>query len=233
MNQATDNNTAVALQQSPARVSKGSNTRGTVSWKHKHHRATNACLRCRARKVRCDATPHGIPCSNCRTDEECCEVPTRRKNARQVVSPFAIPCLTSSTDCGLQGTEAVQTPTLPRGKRTNCPGTHSDTTSDTASDAQPHVYDSCPGIHRRLAWIFGLLLCVDRPGRMHRRLSLERVPLAIKAGDSTTAVSSRGHAWGHLQLLRDHRKKDWDQGRCCLTKVESDARMCFAHAEDF
>lgn len=88
MNQATDEITAVALQQVPARVSK---IGGTATRKHKYHRATNACLRCRARKVRCDATPHGIPCSNCRTDEECCEVPTRRKNARQVDFPSTIP----------------------------------------------------------------------------------------------------------------------------------------------
>ncbi|KAK5787920.1 hypothetical protein VI817_010416 [Penicillium citrinum] len=42
-------------------------------------RAAQACTHCRARKVRCDATRTGIPCSNCVFDSKNCYV-IRRKH---------------------------------------------------------------------------------------------------------------------------------------------------------
>ncbi|KAK1725881.1 LOW QUALITY PROTEIN: uncharacterized protein BDZ83DRAFT_730014 [Colletotrichum acutatum] len=38
-----------------------------------HKRASHACLVCRARKVRCDVTVRGPPCTNCRLDGDECE----------------------------------------------------------------------------------------------------------------------------------------------------------------
>ena len=35
-------------------------------------RARVACVGCRARKVRCDAAKHGIPCAHCRRDQKLC-----------------------------------------------------------------------------------------------------------------------------------------------------------------
>ncbi|EMD61412.1 hypothetical protein GGP41_004031 [Bipolaris sorokiniana] len=43
-------------------------------------RASKACQCCRARKVRCNVTEHGAPCTNCRLDEvECIVSESRRK----------------------------------------------------------------------------------------------------------------------------------------------------------
>lgn len=49
-------------------------------------RASKACQCCRARKVRCNVTEHGAPCTNCRLDEvECIVSESRRK---KLVEPF-------------------------------------------------------------------------------------------------------------------------------------------------
>jgi Fungal Zn(2)-Cys(6) binuclear cluster domain len=43
-------------------------------------RASKACQCCRSRKVRCNVTEHGAPCTNCRLDEvECIVSESRRK----------------------------------------------------------------------------------------------------------------------------------------------------------
>ena len=45
-------------------------------------RASRACQCCRARKVRCNVTEHGAPCTNCRLDEvECIVSESRRKKS--------------------------------------------------------------------------------------------------------------------------------------------------------
>jgi hypothetical protein len=38
-------------------------------------RSVQACLTCRSRKVRCDVSLHGQPCTNCSLDEKQCLVP--------------------------------------------------------------------------------------------------------------------------------------------------------------
>lgn len=53
-------------------------------------RATIACRGCRSRKVRCDAADHGIPCCNCKLDEEECIIPERRKK-RYEINPLYHP----------------------------------------------------------------------------------------------------------------------------------------------
>lgn len=53
----------------------GNNTGRSVK-----RRASKACQCCRARKVRCNVTEHGAPCTNCRLDEvECIVSESRRK----------------------------------------------------------------------------------------------------------------------------------------------------------
>jgi hypothetical protein len=42
-------------------------------------RASKACQCCRARKVRCNVTEHGAPCTNCRLDEVDCIVSESRR----------------------------------------------------------------------------------------------------------------------------------------------------------
>ena len=53
-------------------------------------RAAKACQCCRARKVRCNVTEHGAPCTNCRLDEvECIVSEGRRKRYVQIAVPRA------------------------------------------------------------------------------------------------------------------------------------------------
>ncbi|KAF2483262.1 fungal-specific transcription factor domain-containing protein, partial [Neohortaea acidophila] len=48
-------------------------------------RAAKACFSCNARKVRCDVTANGAPCTNCRLDEIACTIPVRKR--RQGTEP--------------------------------------------------------------------------------------------------------------------------------------------------
>ncbi|KAK7541440.1 hypothetical protein IWX46DRAFT_189834 [Phyllosticta citricarpa] len=57
-------------------------------------RASKACQCCRARKVRCNVTEHGAPCTNCRLDEvECIVSESRRKNGPRTTMPTPQPLL--------------------------------------------------------------------------------------------------------------------------------------------
>jgi hypothetical protein len=49
-------------------------------------RASKACQCCRSRKVRCNVTEHGAPCTNCRLDEVDCIVSESRR--KKLVHPF-------------------------------------------------------------------------------------------------------------------------------------------------
>src|ERR1700760_3493796 len=53
---------------------------GTPPTRPVKRRASKACQCCRTRKVRCNVTEHGAPCTNCRLDEvECIVSESRRK----------------------------------------------------------------------------------------------------------------------------------------------------------
>ncbi|KAF5646956.1 n-terminal binuclear Zn cluster-containing protein [Fusarium tjaetaba] len=72
-------------------------------------RAKQACLHCRARKIRCDLAFGGSPCLNCRLDEVHCEVrgrkPKRRldtKNARVTIKTNAGSTTTTPDNIWLQ-----------------------------------------------------------------------------------------------------------------------------------
>lgn len=51
---------------------------------YKRPRSSIACCRCRGRKVRCDASVSGAPCTNCTLDQAPCKLLPGRKRSRSV-----------------------------------------------------------------------------------------------------------------------------------------------------
>lgn len=67
-------------QKRKASVASLDGTNGPSHGRSVKRRASKACQCCRARKVRCNVTEHGAPCTNCRLDEvECIVSESRRK----------------------------------------------------------------------------------------------------------------------------------------------------------
>ncbi|KAF2813290.1 uncharacterized protein BDZ99DRAFT_253225 [Mytilinidion resinicola] len=67
-------------QQPPKRKAATAHLDGNGNGRSVKRRASKACQCCRARKVRCNVTEHGAPCTNCRLDEvECIVSESRRK----------------------------------------------------------------------------------------------------------------------------------------------------------
>ncbi len=50
-------------------------------------RASRACLSCRAKKIKCSVVKSGIPCHNCRLDENECVVSERRRKRFRIEEP--------------------------------------------------------------------------------------------------------------------------------------------------
>lgn len=66
--------------QAPKRKATAAGLDGHGTGRSVKRRASKACQCCRARKVRCNVTEHGAPCTNCRLDEvECIVSESRRK----------------------------------------------------------------------------------------------------------------------------------------------------------
>ncbi|KAL5393415.1 hypothetical protein DPSP01_000235 [Paraphaeosphaeria sporulosa] len=66
--------------QAPKRKAAQAGIDGHATGRSVKRRASKACQCCRARKVRCNVTEHGAPCTNCRLDEvECIVSESRRK----------------------------------------------------------------------------------------------------------------------------------------------------------
>ncbi|KAF2199870.1 hypothetical protein GQ43DRAFT_433009 [Delitschia confertaspora ATCC 74209] len=66
--------------QAPKRKASQAGIDGNTTGRSVKRRASKACQCCRARKVRCNVTEHGAPCTNCRLDEvECIVSESRRK----------------------------------------------------------------------------------------------------------------------------------------------------------
>ncbi|KAH8727499.1 cutinase transcription factor 1 alpha [Phaeosphaeriaceae sp. PMI808] len=66
--------------QPPKRKATHAGLDGNPTGRSVKRRASKACQCCRARKVRCNVTEHGAPCTNCRLDEvECIVSESRRK----------------------------------------------------------------------------------------------------------------------------------------------------------
>jgi len=63
----------------------GSTSDRVMLRKHLHlrrQRAANACTECHHRKVRCDVSRSGLPCTNCKTDSKVCTIKESRRGLR-------------------------------------------------------------------------------------------------------------------------------------------------------
>lgn len=68
--------------QPPKRKATQAGLDGHTTGRSVKRRASKACQCCRSRKVRCNVTEHGAPCTNCRLDEvECIVSESRRKKS--------------------------------------------------------------------------------------------------------------------------------------------------------
>jgi hypothetical protein len=68
--------------QAPKRKATQAGLDGHATGRSVKRRASKACQCCRARKVRCNVTEHGAPCTNCRLDEvDCIVSESRRKKS--------------------------------------------------------------------------------------------------------------------------------------------------------
>jgi hypothetical protein len=65
--------------QPPKRKAAQAGLDGHTTGRSVKRRASKACQCCRARKVRCNVTEHGAPCTNCRLDEVDCIVSESRR----------------------------------------------------------------------------------------------------------------------------------------------------------
>ncbi|KAH7414370.1 hypothetical protein DE146DRAFT_33371 [Phaeosphaeria sp. MPI-PUGE-AT-0046c] len=75
--------------QAPKRKATQAGLDGNPTGRSVKRRASKACQCCRARKVRCNVTEHGAPCTNCRLDEvECIVSESRRKKPTLRVQPI-------------------------------------------------------------------------------------------------------------------------------------------------
>jgi hypothetical protein len=75
-------------QQAPKRKATQAGIDGHPTGRSVKRRASKACQCCRARKVRCNVTEHGAPCTNCRLDEvDCIVSESRRKKSVYNSSP--------------------------------------------------------------------------------------------------------------------------------------------------
>jgi hypothetical protein len=73
------------FQQAPKRKVTQAGLDGNPTGRSVKRRASKACQCCRARKVRCNVTEHGAPCTNCRLDEVDCIVSESRR--KKLVHP--------------------------------------------------------------------------------------------------------------------------------------------------
>jgi hypothetical protein len=71
----------------PKRSASAAGLDGIITTRPVKRRASKACQCCRNRKVRCNVTEHGAPCTNCRLDEvECIVSESRRKRCALRIS---------------------------------------------------------------------------------------------------------------------------------------------------
>ncbi|XPS74793.1 hypothetical protein M3J09_006907 [Ascochyta lentis] len=68
--------------QPPKRKATTAGLDGNTTGRSVKRRASKACQCCRARKVRCNVTEHGAPCTNCRLDEVDCIVSESRRKKK-------------------------------------------------------------------------------------------------------------------------------------------------------
>ncbi|KAF2428600.1 hypothetical protein EJ08DRAFT_650981 [Tothia fuscella] len=78
----SDKSTPPAEMQAQKRKAAQAGLDGHVQTRSVKRRASKACQCCRARKVRCNVTEHGAPCTNCRLDEVDCIVSESRRKKK-------------------------------------------------------------------------------------------------------------------------------------------------------
>ncbi|KAH7080312.1 cutinase transcription factor 1 alpha [Paraphoma chrysanthemicola] len=85
--------------QAPKRKVTQAGLDGNPTGRSVKRRASKACQCCRARKVRCNVTEHGAPCTNCRLDEvECIVSESRRKKKWSKDDDQQVECANSSSN---------------------------------------------------------------------------------------------------------------------------------------
>lgn len=96
INMSSESSTSPPSQhefQQPKRKAAQAGLDGHTAARSVKRRASKACQCCRARKVRCNVTEHGAPCTNCRLDEvECIVSESRRKKSVALIvhHPFLL-----------------------------------------------------------------------------------------------------------------------------------------------
>jgi hypothetical protein len=85
--------------QPPKRKANQAGLDGNPTGRSVKRRASKACQCCRARKVRCNVTEHGAPCTNCRLDEVDCIVSESRR--KKLVCPPSASSDTPQRQCEL------------------------------------------------------------------------------------------------------------------------------------
>jgi hypothetical protein len=75
--------------QAPKRKASQAGIDGIPVGRSVKRRASKACQCCRARKVRCNVTEHGAPCTNCRLDEVDCIVSESRRKRSVASGPIS------------------------------------------------------------------------------------------------------------------------------------------------
>ena len=105
----SDESTPPTEMQSQKRKASQAGLDGHVQTRSVKRRASKACQCCRARKVRCNVTEHGAPCTNCRLDEVDCIVSEsrRKKSVTCYATPHSLPV--SPLHAGLSLSLATET----------------------------------------------------------------------------------------------------------------------------
>ncbi|KAH6416953.1 hypothetical protein HBI14_106720 [Parastagonospora nodorum] len=87
----------IDFQQPPKRKATTAGLDGNPTGRSVKRRASKACQCCRARKVRCNVTEHGAPCTNCRLDEVDCIVSESRRKKKWSKDDEQTECATTTT----------------------------------------------------------------------------------------------------------------------------------------
>jgi len=109
---------------------------GNTTGRSVKRRASKACQCCRARKVRCNVTEHGAPCTNCRLDEvECIVSESRRK---KLVIPVHL-LHNHFTALSYQSSTSARTWLLTVDRKWSKEDEHSNTGDASGSSTNPHT----------------------------------------------------------------------------------------------
>ncbi|TLD34432.1 ATP-dependent RNA helicase [Venturia nashicola] len=131
-------------------------------------RASKACQCCRARKVRCNVTEHGAPCTNCRLDEVECVVSESRRKKKWSKDGEAQPEAESS---------AAKAHTRKLASRSTLDGLYPSANANSLNSRKSHDHDTPMAEHvpHSIYQTTGQRLSLNMPS-MHRRASFGTMP---------------------------------------------------------